>query len=99
MRKKTKNRYGGFGLQVLMLLFLLLVGANGAYAQGDCFVYEGSGNTVITGLTETGRAASSLTIPATVTTVNSGAFSSAANVSTLIIEAGGNPAFEAQGHD
>lgn len=93
MRKKTKNRHGAFGLQVLLLL--LLVGANGAYAQGDCFVYEkGSGNTVITDLTETGWAASSLTIPATVTTVKSGAFSSAANVSTLIIEAGGNPTFE-----
>ena len=98
MRKKTKNknRYGGFGLQVLMLLFLLLVGANGAYAQSDCFVYEGSDNTVITGLTAKGMAAISLTIPATVTTVNSKAFSNAAYVSTLIIEAGGNPAFEAK---
>ena len=92
MRKKTKNRHGAIGLQVLMLLFLLLVGANGAYAQSDCFEYE---ENVIIGLTETGRAASSLTIPATVTTVNSGAFSAAAYVSTLIIEAGGNPAFEA----
>jgi len=96
MRKKTKNRHGALGLQVLLLLFLLLVGANGAYAQSDCFVYEGSGNTVITDLTEKGRAASSLTIPVTVTTVNSGAFSDATNVSTLIIEAGGNPAFEAK---
>ena len=93
MRKKTKNRHGAFGLQVLMLLFLLLVGANGAYAQSDCFEYE---ENVIIGLTETGRAASSLTIPATVTTVNSGAFSNAAYVTTLIIEAGGNPAFEAK---
>ena len=65
MRKKTKNRHGAFGLQVLMLLFLLLVGANGAYAQGDCFEYEGSDNTVITGLTTKGMAASSLTIPGT----------------------------------
>ena len=96
MRKKTKNRHGGYGLQVLLLMLLLLVGANGTYAQGDCFVYEGSGNTVITDLTKTGMAASSLTIPATVTTINSGAFSSAANVSTLIIEAGGNPAFGAK---
>lgn len=96
MRKKTKNRHGGFGLQVLLLLFLLLVGANGAYAQSDCFEYKGSGNTVITGLTAKGMAASSLTIPATVTAVNSGAFSSTTNVSTLIIEAGGNPAFEAK---
>lgn len=96
MRKKTTNRHGGFGQQVLMLLFLLLVGANVAYAQGDCFVYDGSDNTVITGLKDKGRAASSLTIPATVTTVNSKAFSNAAYVSTLIIEAGGNPAFEAK---
>ena len=95
MRKKTKNRHGAFGLQVLLLQFLLLVGANGAYAQGDCFVYkEGSGNTVITDLTAKGIAAISLTIPATVTTVRSGAFSSAAEVSTLIIEAGGDPTFE-----
>ena len=85
MRKKTKNKHGGIGLQVLLLLFLLLVGANGAYAQSDCFEYDEG---VITGLTAKGRAAISLTIPATVTTVKSGAFSSAANVSTLIIEAG-----------
>ena len=95
MRKKTKNRHGAFGLQVLLLMLLLLVGANGAYAQSDCFEYEGGGNTVITGLTDIGMAASSLTIPTTVTTVNSGAFSSTTKVSTLIIEAGGNPAFEA----
>ena len=95
MRKKTKNKHGGFGLQVLMLLFLLLVGANGAYAQGDCFVYEGSGNTVITDLTAKGRAASSLTIPATVTTVKSGTFTMAANgLTSLNIENGGNPTFE-----
>ena len=91
MRKKTKNRHGAFGLQVLMLLFLLLVGANGAYAQGDCFEYE---ENVIIGLTAKGMAASSLTIPKTVTTVESGAFSNAAYVTTLIIEAGGNPTFK-----
>ena len=34
MRKKTKNRHGGFGLQVLLLMLVMLVGANGAYAQG-----------------------------------------------------------------
>ena len=91
---KKKNRHGAFGLQVLLLLFLLLVGTNGAYAQSDCFEYEESDNTVITDLTEKGMAATTLTIPATVTAVESGAFSSAANVSTLIIEAGGNPTFE-----
>lgn len=95
MRKKTKNRHGGFGLQVLMLLFLLLVGANGTYAQSDCFVYEGSDNTVITGLTETGENATDLTIPATVLTVRSGALASRSNrLTELIVESGGNPAFE-----
>ena len=95
MRKKTKNRHGGFGLQVLMLLFLLLVGANGAYAQSDCFVYEyGSDGTVITNLTAKGRAETSLTIPATVTTVRSGALTDASSLTDLIIEDGGNPAFE-----
>lgn len=94
MRKKTKNRHGGFGLQVMMLLFLLLVGANGAYAQSDCFVYEKSDNTVITNLTAKGRAETSLTIPATVTTVRSGALTDAsASLTNLIIE-GGNPTFE-----
>ena len=93
MRKKTKNRHGGFRPQVLLLMLLLLVGANGAYAQSDCFEYE---ENVITGLTDIGIAASSLTIPKEVTKVKSEAFSSAANVSTLIIEAGGNPAFEAK---
>ena len=91
MRKKTKNRHGAFGLQVLLLMLLLLVGANGAYAQGDCFEYD---ENVITGLTAKGMAASSLTIPTTVTTVKSGAFSNATNVSTLIIETGGNPTFQ-----
>ncbi len=91
MREKTKNRHGGFGLQVLMLLFLLLVGANGTYAQSDCFVYDGSD---ITGLTDKGRAASSLTIPATVTTVRSGAFTDASSLTDLVIEEGGNPKFE-----
>lgn len=94
MRKKTKNRYGGFGLQVLMLLFLLLVGANGAYAQSDCFVYEKNDNTVIKDLTDKGRAASSLTIPSTVTTVRSGAFTDASSLTDLVIEEGGNPKFE-----
>lgn len=97
MRKKTKNRHGGFGLQVLMLLFLLLVGANGAYAQSDCFVYEDEGETIITGLANTYEAsiATKLTIPAKVTTVKSGALTYAStSLTNLIIEDGGNPAFE-----
>lgn len=90
-------RHGGFGLQVLMLLFLLLVGANGAYAQSDCFVYEDEGETIITGLANTYEAsiATKLTIPAKVTTVKSGALTYASkSLTDLIIEDGGNPAFE-----
>lgn len=95
MRRKTKNRYGGFGLQVLMLLFLLLVGANGAYAQSDCFQYEDDNNTVISSLTQTGEKATELTIPATVLTVRSGALAYRSNrLTELIVESGGNPAFE-----
>ena len=52
------------------------------------------GKTIISGLTAAGRAAITLTIPKEVTTVKRGAFSSAANASALIIENGGNPAFE-----
>ena len=92
MRKKTKNRQGGFGLQVLLLMLLLLVGANGAYAQSDCFEYD---ENVITGLTAKGRAAISLTIPKEVTKVKSGAFEMATNnLTSLYIENGGNPTFE-----
>ena len=94
MRKKTKNRHGAFGLQVLMLLFLLLAGSMTGYAQSDCFTYEDEGKT-ITGLTGTGKAATSLTIPKEVTKVKSGAFEMATNLLVeLYIENGGNPTFE-----
>ena len=74
---------------------LLLAGSMTGYAQSECFEYDVNDETVITGLTETGLAASSLTIPKEVMTVRSEAFSSSsAQVSVLIIEAGGNPAFE-----
>ena len=64
------------------------------HAQSDCFVYEyGSDGTVITNLTAKGRVETSLTIPATVTTVRSGALTDASSLTNLIIE-GGNPVFE-----
>ena len=76
-------------------MLLLLAGSMTGYAQSDCFNYEDEGKTIINGLTDAGRAANSLTVPATVTTVRTGAFSDATKASTLIIEAGGNPAFAA----
>ena len=79
--------------QKWLVTLLLLAGSITSYAQSECFTYTDEGKTII-GLTETGQAAYSLTVPATVTTVKSKAFSDAANVSTLVIEAGGNPVFE-----
>jgi hypothetical protein len=76
------------------MVLCLLTGSMTGYAQSAYFEYEDANNTIINGLTTTGLAASSLTVPATVTTVKSGTFSSnSAKVSTLIIEAGGNPVF------
>lgn len=95
--KRGKKRIGTQLTKSLLLLLLLTVGASAARGQGEIeyFEYEDTyEKTIINGLTFYGNAASSLTIPATVTTVRSGAFSSAASLSTLIIEAGGNPAFE-----
>ena len=82
-------------MRKFLLLVLLLAGSSlHGFAQADCFEYYDEGKTIITGLTAAGRAAATLTIPKEVTTVWSGAFSSAANASALIIENGGNPAFE-----
>ena len=78
----------------MWLAIILLTGSMTGYAQTDCFDYEDNEETIINGLTATGLAASSLTIPKEVTAVRGGAFSSSsAHVSALIIEAGGNPAF------
>lgn len=83
-------------MRKFLLLVLLLAGSSlHGFAQADCFEYYDEGKTIITGLTAAGRAAATLTIPKEVTTVGSGAFSSAANASALIIENGGNPEFEA----
>lgn len=82
----------------LWLVMLLLAGSTTAYAQSDCFTYEDDDKTIIDGLTSKGQAATSLEIPKEVTTVRSGAFDYAFSedqVSELVIEAGGNPTFEA----
>lgn len=79
--------------QKWLVTLLLLAGSITSYAQSECFEYEDAGKT-ITGLTDVGLAASSLTIPKEVTAVRSGAFSStSAKVGALVIEAGGNPTF------
>lgn len=93
---KTEKRIQRELTQLLCALLLMAVGSMTGYAQSDCFTYEnGSNETIIDGLTPKGQAATSLTIPATVTTVESGAFYYAGdNLSTLVIEAGGNPTFK-----
>ena len=74
------------------ILFLLLAGTMTGYAQ-EYFTYEDEGKTIINGLTSNGETATELTIPATVTTVRSGAFSNASsNLTSLTID-DGNPAF------
>ena len=84
-------------IKTWLVMLLLLAGSMTGFAQSEYFEYEHSHDmTIISGLTSEGLAASSLTIPKEVITVKSGAFSSpSANVSALVIEAGGNPAFEA----
>lgn len=78
-----------------VMLLLLLTGSMTGYAQSNCFTYENTGETIINGLTDIGQAATSLTVPKEVTAIRSGAFCySSPSVSTLVIEAGGNPAFE-----
>ena len=79
----------------MWLVMLLLAGSMTGYAQSNYFTYEDEDKTVITGLTNTGLAASSLTIPATVTTVKSGAFTQAtSSLKKLHVDNGGNPTFE-----
>ena len=81
--------------RIYILLSVMLVGLSAGFAQSEYFTYGGEGGTIITGLTDAGVAATSLTIPKEVTTVKAAAFSYASNgLSTLVIEEGGNPAFE-----
>lgn len=82
------------------LLLMLVTGTMAGYAQNNVeyFTYEDQGKTIIDGLTlDYGQRAEDLTIPATVTTVRSGAFSNARNdnkpLTSLTID-GGNPSFE-----
>ncbi len=74
--------------QLFLALFLLI--SQGISAQEN-FTYDANG--AIVGLTQWGMVAETLTIPSTVTTVRSGAFCDAVNLTTLIIE-NGNPEFE-----
>ena len=79
-------------LRKTVLSLLLTAAAAMGYAQSNCFTYEDNGQTIINGLTQTGEYAESLTIPATVTRIRSGAFMYA-NAKKLTIY-NGNPAFE-----
>jgi len=76
----------------LLLLVALLAWMQGAFADDDVFVYEDDNNTVIKELAW-GANPESLTIPASVTRVKTGAFLYATNLGELIID-GGNPVFE-----
>ena len=79
----------------LLLLFVTLPAFALAMAQADCFTYEaGSGNTVIIGLTEKGEAATELIIPKEVVSVQNNTFYGDAIAETVMIEDGGDPAFE-----
>lgn len=80
-----------------LLLSFLMAASITVHAQSEYFVYEDEGETIITGLANTIEAsrATKLTIPAKVTTVKSGALTYAStSLTDLIIEDGGNPAFE-----
>ena len=81
--------------RIYILLSVMLVGLSAGFAQSKCFTYDENDNTIITGLTDAGVAATSLTIPKEVTTVKAAAFSYASNdLSTLVIEDCGNPTFQ-----
>lgn len=93
MMNKTKTKMTLMA-RAFGLLFMLVAGTMTGYAQTEYFRYEDEGETIINGLTEGGQYATKLTIPATVTTVRSEAFSNASsNLTSLTID-DGNPAFE-----
>ena len=81
-------------MKIFKLIFLLLcvsMQAMADYEEGY-FVYEDNTKTTITGLTEAGRAATALTIPASVNSVGAYAFQDNEFVSELVID--GNVAFD-----
>lgn len=80
--------------QKLLMIMLLTATTLSVVAQEECFIYDGSDHTVITGLTELGIAATSLTIPPKVTKVSNYSLSDASSLKTLTI-GGGNPVFDA----
>ena len=99
MMNKTKTKMTLMA-RAFGLLLMLVAGTMAGYAQNNVeyFTYEDQGKTIIDGLTlDYGQRAEDLTIPATVTTVRSGAFSNARNdnkpLTSLTID-GGNPSFE-----
>ena len=102
MMNKTKTKMTLMA-RAFGLLLMLVAGTMTGYAQNNVeyFTYEDNeaenGKTIINGLTSNGETATELTIPATVTTVRSGAFSEARNDNyplTVLTIDGGNPSFE-----
>lgn len=78
----------------LLLLFVTLPAFALAMAQADCFTFrDEDAKTQITGLTQKGYSAKTLTIPSQVTDVFNGALSDAERLENLVID-GGNPSFE-----
>lgn len=92
MMNKTKTKMTLMA-RAFGLLLMLVAGTMAGYAQTEYFTYADNENTIIDGLTSDGQYAEELTIPASVTTVKSGAFSNASsNLTSLTID-DGNPAF------
>ena len=75
----------------LLLLVALLAWVQGAFANDDVFEYDENDSTIISGLVW-GANPESLTIPASVKTVEEGAFACATNLEKLYID-GGDPYF------
>ena len=92
MMNKTKTKMTLMA-RAFGLMLMLVAGTMTGYAQNNCFTYTDNGKT-ITGLTDDGSSATKLTIPTTVTTVRSGAFSNASSGLTSLTIDDGNPAFE-----
>lgn len=93
----TENNMKQIRLRKLWMLVTILIccGTMTCKAQSDYFNYDDIDQTIISGLTYDGTNATELTIPATVTKVNGGAFYYAnPELTSLTVENGGNPVFE-----
>ena len=85
------TRFFQFSGVILSLLFSISLPAS-AQGSADDFVYEDETNSVITGVNQSAWSKTSLTIPASVTSVGEDAFWGCTRLQELYIE--GNPYFE-----